>query len=55
MEGDSRSESGEILRNLMKVEACTTIETRAGDISTGEVGRADLRGLDQKRKKEIEA
>ena len=55
MEGDSRSESGEILRNLMKVEACTTIETRAGDISTGEVGCADLHGLDQKRKDYIEA
>ena len=50
--GDSRSESG---RNLTKAEPCTAIETRAGDISAGKVGRGDLRGLDQNRKEEIEA
>ena len=46
--GDSGSESGEVLRNIMKVgiEHCTAIETRAGDISAGKVGRGDLRGLD---------
>ena len=47
MGGDSGSESGEIMRNIMKAEPCTTIETRVGDISAGKVGCADLRGLDQ--------
>ena len=50
MGGDSGSESGEIMRNIMKAEPCTTIETRVGDISAGKVGCADLRGLDQNRK-----
>ena len=48
--GDSRSESGEIIQNIMKAEPCTTIEIRVGDISAGKVGCADLRGLDQNRK-----
>ena len=56
-QGDSgsESESGVILRNIVKADPCVFMKTRVEVISAGEVGCADLHGLDQKRKDYIEA
>ena len=53
--GGSGSESGVILRNIVKAGPCVFMKTRVEVISTGEVECVNICRLDQNRQEEVEA
>ena len=53
--GVSVSESGVILRNIVKADPCVFMKTRVEVIFTGEVECVNIRRLDRNRQEEVEA
>ena len=53
--GVSESESGVILRNIVKADPCVFMKTRVEVIFTGEVECVNIRRLDRNRQEEVEA